>query len=49
MEGLTFGIVRYILSFNYGYRYEVNLIRIMDTANSSNLYSKQKTGRILGT
>ena len=33
----------------YSFRYEINLIRIMYTANSSILYSKEKTVRILGT
>ena len=28
-------IITYILSFNYSYRYEINLIRIMYAANSS--------------
>ena len=47
---LHFPIISYILSFNYSYRYEINLIRIMYAANSSSiLYSKEKTGRILGT
>ena len=46
---LHFPIISYILSFNYSYRYEINLIRIMYAANSSILYSKEKTGRILGT
>ena len=46
---LHFPIILYILSFNYGYRYEINLIRTMYAANSSILYSKEKTGRILGT
>ena len=45
---LHFPIISYILSFNYSYRYEINLIRIMYAANSSILYSKEKTGRILG-
>ena len=31
------------------YRYEINLIRIMYTANSSILHSKEKTVRMLGT
>ena len=35
--------------FNYCYRYEINLARIMYAANSSILHSKEKTGRILGT
>ena len=46
---LHFPIISYILSFNYGYRYEINLIRTMYAANSSILYSKEKTGQILGT
>ena len=46
---LHFTSISYILSFNYSYRYEINLIRIMYTANSSILYSKEKTIRILGT
>ena len=46
---LHFTTISYILSFNYSYRYEINLIRIMYTANSSILYSKEKTVRILGT
>ena len=46
---LHFTTTSYILSFNYSYRYEINLIRIMYTANSSILYSKEKTVRILGT
>ena len=46
---LHFTAISYILSFNYSYRYEINLIRIMYTANSSILYSKEKTVRILGT
>ena len=33
----------------YSFRYEINLIRIMYTANSSILYSKEKTVWILGT
>ena len=37
------------LSFNYSYRYEIYLIRIMYAANSSILCSKEKTVRILGT
>ena len=44
-----FTTISYILSFNYSYRYKINLIRIMYTANSSILYSKEKTVRILGT
>ena len=46
---LHFTTISYILSLNYSYRYEINLIRIMYTANSSILYSKEKTVRILGT
>ena len=46
---LHFTTISYILSFNYSYWYEINLIRIMYTANSSILYSKEKTVRILGT
>ena len=42
-------IISYIPSFNYSYWYEINLIRITYTANSSILYSKEKTVRILGT
>ena len=45
---LHFTIISYILSFNYSYRYEINLIRIMYATNSSILYSKEKTGQILG-
>ena len=40
---LHFTTISYILSFNYSYWYEINLIRIMYTANSSILYSKEKT------
>ena len=46
---LHFTTISYILSFNYGYWYEINLNRIMYTANSSILYGKEKTVRILGT
>ena len=46
---LHFTTIWYILSFNYSYRYEINLIRIMYAVNSSILYSKEKTVRILGT
>ena len=46
---LHFTIIWYVLSFNDSYRYEINPIRIMYTANSSILYGKEKTGRILGT
>ena len=46
---LHFTTISYILSFNYSYRYEINLIRIMYAANSSILYTKEKTVRILGT
>ena len=46
---LHFTTISHILTFNYSYRYEINLIRIMYTANSSILYSKEKTVRILGT
>ena len=46
---LRFTTISYILGFNYSYWYEINLIRIMYTANSSVLYSKEKTVRILGT
>ena len=46
---LSFTTLSYILSSNYSYRYEINLIRIMYKANSSILYSKEKTVRILGT
>jgi len=46
---LHFTTISHILSFNYSYRYEIDLIRIMYTANSLILYSKDKTVRILGT
>ena len=46
---LHFTIIWYVLSFNDSYRYEINPIQIMYTANSSILYGKEKTGRILGT
>ena len=46
---LYFTIMSHILSFNYSYIYEINLIHIMYAANSSILYCKEKTGRILGT
>ena len=46
---LHFTIISYILSFNYSYRYEINLIRIIYATNSSILYSKEKTGQIVGT
>ena len=46
---LHFTTISYTLSFNYSYRYEINLIQIMYTANSSILYSKEKTVQILGT
>ena len=46
---LHFTTVSYILSFNYSYWYEINLIRTNYTANSSILYSKEKSVRILGT
>ena len=46
---LHFTTISYILSFNYSYWYEIYLFRIMYTANSSILYSKEKTVRILGT
>ena len=39
----------YPISFNYSYKYEINPIRIIYAASSSILYSKEKTGRILGT
>ena len=43
-------IIWYTLSFNYCYRYEINLAWIMYTANSSILHRKEKkTGQILGT
>ena len=42
---LHFTTISYILSFNYSYRYEINLIRITYTANSSILYSKEKNWR----
>ena len=38
---LRFTIISYILSFNYGYGYQINLIRIMYAANSSILYIKE--------
>ena len=44
---LHFPIISYILSFNYSYRYEINLIRIMCTANSSILYSRNPYPLIL--
>ena len=47
LSRITFYDYIYILSFNYSYRYEINLIRIMYAANSSILYSKEKTVRIL--
>ena len=46
---LHFTIISYVPSFNYSYRYEINVIRIMYAANSSILYNKEKTVRILGT
>ena len=46
---LHFMTISYILSLNYSYRYEINLTRIMYTANSSILYRKEKTVWILGT
>ena len=46
---LHFTTISYILSFNYSYRYEIYLTWIMYTANSSIMYSKEKTVWILGT
>ena len=46
---LHFTTISHILSFNYRYRCEIDLIRIMYTANSLFLNSKDKTVRILGT
>ena len=40
-------ITLYNLSFNYCYRYDINLARIMYATNS--LHRKAKTGRTLGT
>ena len=44
---LHFTTILYILSFNYSYRYEINLIRKMYSTNSSVLDSKEKTVRTL--
>ena len=46
---LHFTTISYILRFNFSFRYEINLVRIMYATNSSILYSKDKTVRILGT
>ena len=48
-RGLGAAGIDWYISFNYSYRYEINLVRVMYAANSSILRGKENTGPILGT
>ena len=47
-RGLGAAGVDWYISFNYSYRYEINLVRVIYAANSSILRGKENTGPILG-